>query len=53
MKLVQTINLRARMVDVSPKKKAPRCIKQIKQLAIRATKIDDVVIGEDVNLFVW
>ena len=53
MKYIQTIVLSKQAEGIAFKKRAPRCIREIKRIAAKTTKIDDIRIGEDVNLFVW
>lgn len=53
MRYVQTINLAHECMGQSFKKRAPKCIKAIKAIAARTARVADVLVGEDVNLFVW
>lgn len=53
MKYIRTINLAHQCMGVSFKKRAPKCIKAIKAVAQRITKVDDVKIGEEINAYVW
>jgi ribosomal protein L31E len=53
MKFVQTIDLSKQAKGVAFKKRAPTCIKKIADIATKTAQCEKVVIGEDVNLYVW
>ncbi|CAL5985204.1 Ribosomal_protein L31B [Hexamita inflata] len=53
MKFVQTIHLGQQAKGVAFKLRAPTCIKKIIAVAARTAQVNDVSIGEDVNMAVW
>uniref|UniRef100_A0A7S2UWG1 60S ribosomal protein L31 n=1 Tax=Fibrocapsa japonica TaxID=94617 RepID=A0A7S2UWG1_9STRA len=48
-----TINLHKRMYKITFKKRAPRCIREIKQFASKAMGTSDVRIDAKLNKFIW
>lgn len=48
-----TINLHRRLARITPKKKAPRAMKEIKSFARKQMRTRDVRIDSRVNKFIW